>query len=202
VFNKAKVCDVACEVWVVLRRQEDAVKLATAGWKQCEWVCGVDIRLVDLARVATWKVDLKTKNVGHHWSSLYIPVSNAVAEWVFSHVTAVFKMWKSVILKVFKTGINAVSFFPCLFLKLCVFLLFSTAQWRLRHTGSPGLARFLDYDLYRRTQACLPCVFVPLPMVPLHYVVYSGSFLWAFSLFLFSFHVWPFARSKFLFSGP
>ena len=35
VFKKGKVCDVTCEVWVVLRQQE-SVKLATAGWKRRE----------------------------------------------------------------------------------------------------------------------------------------------------------------------
>jgi len=71
VFKKGKVCDVTCEVWVVLRRQEGVVKLATAGWKRCEWVC-VDIKLVDLGRVAAWKVDLGTKTVGHHCPSGYL----------------------------------------------------------------------------------------------------------------------------------
>jgi len=59
---------VTCEVWVVLRQQEIFVKIATAGWKRRGWVCDVDTRLVDLGRVATWKVDLGTKKVGHHWS--------------------------------------------------------------------------------------------------------------------------------------
>jgi len=50
-------------------------------------------------------------------SCLCIPVSNAVVEWVFSHVTSVFKMKKVVILNVFKAGMNVVSF--CLFFELC-----------------------------------------------------------------------------------
>jgi len=37
-----------------------------------------------------------------------------------------------VILNVFETGINAVSFFPVF---EAVFLVFLTAQWPLRHTG-------------------------------------------------------------------
>jgi len=53
VFKKGKVCDVTCEVWVVLQQQESVVKLATAGWKRCERVCDVDTRLVDLGRGAT-----------------------------------------------------------------------------------------------------------------------------------------------------
>jgi len=39
-----------------------------------------------------------------------------------------------VILNVFKTGINAVSVLSV----LAVLLVFLTAQWRLRHTGSSG----------------------------------------------------------------
>ena len=50
VFKKGNVYDVTCEVWVVLQQQKSVVKLATAGWKRCEWVCDVDTRLVDLGR--------------------------------------------------------------------------------------------------------------------------------------------------------
>ena len=59
-----------------------------------------------------------------------------------------------------------------------VFLVFSTAQWQLQRTDSSGLARIFDYDIYQRTQACLLCIFVPPPTVPLHWVVSSGSFHW------------------------
>ena len=38
---------------MVLQQQESVVKLATAGWKRCEWVCDVDTGLVDLERVAS-----------------------------------------------------------------------------------------------------------------------------------------------------
>jgi len=38
---------------------------------------------------------------------------------------------------------------------------FSTAKWRLRHTGSSGLARVFDYDLCRRKRVCLLCIFMP-----------------------------------------
>jgi len=88
---------------------------------------------------------------------------------------------KVVILNAFKTGINPVSFLPVVY---AVFSVFLTAQWRLRHTGSSGLARVFDYGLSRRTQACLLCIFVPPPTVPLNWVVNSGSFLWALSLFI------------------
>jgi len=91
-------------------------------------------------------------------------------------------MWKSVILNACETGINAVSFLPVF---QAVFVLFLTDQWRLWHTGSSGLARFMDCGLYWRTRACLICMFVPPPAVPLHYVVISGSFLWVFSLFIY-----------------
>ena len=67
------------------------------------------------------------------------------------------------ILNVFKTGINDVSVFP----DLAVFLVFLTVQWRFRHSGSSGLARVFDYDSYRRTHACLLCMFVTTPTVPL-----------------------------------
>jgi len=76
VFKKGKVCDVTCVVWVVLRQQESVVKLATTGCKRCEWVCDVDTRLVDLERVATWKVDLGTKKVGHHWPMVLRKLGN------------------------------------------------------------------------------------------------------------------------------
>jgi len=72
-----------------------------------------------------------------------------------------------------------------------MFLVFLTAQWRLRHTGSPGLARVFHYDLNRRTRACLLCIFVPLPTVPLQYYVNSGYFLWV--VHIFSLHDWLFA---------
>jgi len=88
---------------------------------------------------------------------------------------------KVMILNVLKTGINAVSFLP-VFQAMFLFLI---ARWRFRHTGSSGLARFFDYDLYWRTRACLFRIFVPPPTVPLHYVVNSGSFLLAFTLFIY-----------------
>jgi len=47
-------------------------------------------------------------------------------------------------------------------------MVFLTTQWLLPHTGSLGLARVLDYDLYRRTQACLLRMFIPPPTVSLH----------------------------------
>jgi len=53
------------------------------------------------------------------------------------------------------------------------------------------LSRVFGNDLYRRTRACLFCIFVTPTTVPLHYFVNSGSFLWA--VHIFSFHVWPFA---------
>jgi len=68
-------------------------------------------------------------------------------------------------LNVFETVINAVSFWLVF---QALFILFLTAQWLLWHTGSWGFARVFDYDLYRRTQAWLLCMFVPSPMVPLH----------------------------------
>jgi len=61
-----------------------------------------------------------------------------------------------VISNVFKTDINA-------FLS-CVLGVFKS----LVATPAHGLARVFDYDLYRRTHACLLRVFVPLPKVPLH----------------------------------
>jgi len=79
----------------------------------------------------------------------------------------------------------------CLFFK-AMFLVFSTAQWRLRHTGDRllELSRVFGNDLYRRTWTCLLCMFVPPPTVQLHYFVNSGSFLW--TVHIFSFHVWTF----------
>ena len=61
-------------------------------------------------------------------------------------------------LNVFKTGINAASFLPVF---KAVFLVFLTGKWRLRHTGTSGFARVFDYDLHRRTRACLLCTLVP-----------------------------------------
>ena len=61
-------------------------------------------------------------------------------------------------LDVFKTGINAVLFLPVF---QAVVLVFFTAQWLLRHTGSSGFARVFDYDLYWRPRklACFACLF-------------------------------------------
>jgi len=50
----------------------------------------------------------------------------------------------------FNTGIHTVPFFKCG--SWCL-----TAQLRLWHTGSSGLSRIFDYDLYCRTWACLLC---------------------------------------------
>jgi len=72
-----------------------------------------------------------------------------------------------VILNVFKTGSLSVLCHFCLF--FCAELLvFLTAQWQLRHTGSSGWAWVFAYDLYRRTRACLLCIYMPPPTVPLH----------------------------------
>ena len=43
--------------------RKSAVKLVTTGWKRYVWICDVDTRLVDLVRVAAWKVDLGSKKV-------------------------------------------------------------------------------------------------------------------------------------------
>ena len=51
--------------------------------------------------------------------------------------------------------------FACFF--YAVLLVFSTAQWQLRHTGYSGWAWVFDYDSYRRTRACLLCIFMPPP---------------------------------------
>ena len=63
--------------------------------------------------------------------------------------------------------------------------MFLTAKWLLRHAGFSGFARVFDYNLYRRTQACLLCMFVLPPTVPLHEGVNSASFLMALSLFIY-----------------
>jgi len=81
-----------------------------------------------------------------------------------------------VILNVFKTGINAVSFLTVFKL----FVVFLTAQWLLQHTG---LAQVFDYDSYRRTQACF--LYCATTQGPTSLVVNSGSFRWALSLFLY-----------------
>jgi len=47
-------------------------------------------------------------------------------------------------------------------------MVFLTAQRLLRRTGSSGFTRVFDYDLYRRTQACMLCVFFSPSTVPLH----------------------------------
>ena len=63
--------------------------------------------------------------------------------------------------------------------------MFLTAQWRLRHTGSSGMTQVFVYYLYWRTRACLLCMCVPPPTVPLHKVINSGSFHWALSLLIY-----------------
>jgi len=115
-------------------------------------------------------------------SCLCIPVSNAVVKWVFSHVTSVFKMWKSCDFECVWDRYQCCVIFACF--SSCVLGVF-TGTWRLRHTSSSGLARVFDNDLYRRTGACMLCIFVPPPTAPLRAVVDSGSFLWALSLFIY-----------------
>jgi len=55
-----------CDMWGLggFATAKGVVKLVTAGWKRCEWVCDVDAKLVDLGRLATWKVDRETKRLG------------------------------------------------------------------------------------------------------------------------------------------
>ena len=55
----------------------------------------------------------------------------------------------------------------CLFFK-AVFLVFLTAQWRLRHTGSSGFSPSLRLRFISEN-ASLLCIFVSPPTVPLHY---------------------------------
>jgi len=96
-------------------------------------------------------------------SCLCIPVSNALENSVMLLLSP--RCGNVVILTVFKTGINAVSFLCVIY---AVFSVFLTAQRRLRRTSSSGLARVFDYELYQRTQACLLCTFVSPPTVPIH----------------------------------
>jgi len=67
-----------------------------------------------------------------------------------------------VILNVFRTGINAVSFLPA-FLSCVLGVLNSPMSTPAQ--GLLGLAREheCDYDLYGRTRACLLGIFVPPP---------------------------------------
>jgi len=89
---------------------------------------------------------------------------------------------KVVILNVYKTGINTVSFSQ--FILSCVLRVFNsavaTSAQRLL-----GLSRVFDYDLYWRKRACMLFIFVPPTAVPLHYVVNLGSFHWTLSLFIY-----------------
>ena len=50
VFERGRVCDVMSSGCVT---RKSAVRLVTAGWERCVWVCNVDTRLVDLGRLAT-----------------------------------------------------------------------------------------------------------------------------------------------------
>jgi len=61
-FETGKVCDVMFIGCVTARKS--VVKSVTACWKWCLSVCGVEIGLVDLVRVAIWKVDLSRKRLG------------------------------------------------------------------------------------------------------------------------------------------
>jgi len=51
VFERGRVCDVMSSGCVTTRKT--VVRLVTAGWKQCVWVCDVDTGAVDLWRWAT-----------------------------------------------------------------------------------------------------------------------------------------------------
>jgi len=64
VFERGRVFNARCSGCVTARKSLE--KLVTAGWNQRVCVCDVATRLVDLGRVATWKVDIGSKNVGHH----------------------------------------------------------------------------------------------------------------------------------------
>jgi len=79
------------------------------------------------------------------------------------------------ILSVFKTDINTVSFLPVFKLNYWCFQQ-PNADSGTRAPGKSGIVRVLVYDLYWRTQTCLLCIFVPPPTVPLQWVVNSGSF--------------------------
>jgi len=51
VFERGRVCVVMSSNCVTTRNS--VVRLVTAGWKRCVWVCNVDTGLVDLGRMAT-----------------------------------------------------------------------------------------------------------------------------------------------------
>jgi len=88
----------------------------------------------------------------------------------------------------------------CLFLS-CVLGVFNSPVATPAHELlglSPSLR--LRY-IYRRTRACLLCIFVPPPTVPLHLVVNSDSFLWTVSLFIYFRSVSVLSRSCCSFAG-
>ena len=50
VFERGRVCDVMSSGCVTTRKS--VMRLVTAGWKRCVWVCDVDTGLVVLGRLA------------------------------------------------------------------------------------------------------------------------------------------------------
>jgi len=79
-------------------------------------------------------------------------------------------MWKSCEFE-FKTCINTVTFLP-----VFVYLVFSAVQWRLRHTGSSGLARVFDYDLFWKcySRGDLPVLSTAQDVMHIHSLKRSG----------------------------
>jgi len=73
-----------------------------------------------------------------------------------------------VILIVFKTGINTVSFLAC-FLSGVLGVFNSPVPTPAHGILGLGIARVFICDLYWRTRACLLCIFLPPSTVPVHF---------------------------------
>jgi len=63
-------------------------------------------------------------------------------------------------------------------------MVFLTAQWRPRYTGSSGFVRVFDYDLYRRTRACFAYLW-HYPRSHFTKLLIQAFTLWCLSLFLY-----------------
>jgi len=96
-------------------------------------------------------------------SCLCIPVSNAVVEWVFSHVTSVFKMWKRCDFECVSDRCQCCAIFAC-FLS-CVLGVFNSPMATPAH-GLLGLSSSLRLQLISEN-ARLLWIFMKRPTVPL-----------------------------------
>ena len=149
VFERGRVCDVMSSGCVTTRKS--VVRLVTAGCERCVWVCNVDTRLVDLGRLATWKVDLESKKVGHSCCRGYGFNSHAVSNvlcacdwgmaWIFKCTRIYLEYYLFVLVKIM--------------LKY-TFQLYLSSQWKIPYSHKFQFIPMESFRLWKFPEFCNP----------------------------------------------